>query len=107
MGVHNIPNKAEFQTALKDNKIVVADAFATWCGPCKAIAPQVVEFSNQFPNAHFIKVDIDEVPYVAQEFGIRSVPTFLVFKNEEKVGEVVSANPKALLAVIESAVKEE
>ncbi|PMD62852.1 putative thioredoxin [Hyaloscypha bicolor E] len=107
MGVHNLSSKAEFQSALKDNKIVVLDAFATWCGPCKVIAPKVVEFSDQFPAAHFVKLDVDEVPDVAQELGIRAMPTFLIFKNEDKVQEIVGANPKALLAAIESAVKED
>jgi thioredoxin 1 len=99
-------SKAEFQSAIKDNKVVVLDAFATWCGPCKVIAPQVVKFSEEFTDAHFVKLDVDEVPDVAQELGIRAMPTFLIFKNEEKVQEVVGANPKALLAAIESAIKE-
>lgn len=106
MGVHNLASKAEFQSALKDNKIVVLDAFATWCGPCKVIAPQVVKFSDQFPSAYFVKLDVDEVPDVAQELGIRAMPTFLIFKGEEKVAEIVGANPKALLAAIETAVNE-
>ena len=120
-------SKAEFQTALKEHKVVVLDAFATWCGPCKVIAPQVVKYvfspillppsiivltgeirySEEFTGAHFIKLDVDEVPEVAQELGIRAMPTFLIFKNEEKVQEIVGANPKALLAGIESAVKAE
>jgi len=104
MGVHNVSSKAEFQSALKENNIVVMDAFATWCGPCKVIAPQVVKFSEEFPDAHFIKLDVDEVPDVAQELGIRAMPTFLIFKAEEKVGEVVGVNPKALLAAIQDAV---
>jgi thioredoxin 1 len=126
-------SKAEFDTAIKDNKVVILDAFATWCGPCKVIAPQVVKyvpslipscpssllhhntpiphtntprFSDDFPSAHFVKVDVDEVPDVAQELGIRAMPTFLIFKNGEKAAEVVGANPKALLAAIQEATKE-
>ncbi|KAG4431733.1 hypothetical protein IFR05_012788 [Cadophora sp. M221] len=104
MGVHNLANKAEFATALKDNKIVVLDCFATWCGPCKVIAPQVVKFSDEFPGAHFAKLDVDEVPDVAQELGIRAMPTFLIFKDGEKVKEVVGANPNALKSAIEASV---
>ncbi|PSS16628.1 hypothetical protein M430DRAFT_28390 [Amorphotheca resinae ATCC 22711] len=104
MGVHNIANKAEFESAIKDNKIVVLDAFATWCGPCKVIAPQVVTFSEKFTGAHFVKLDVDEVPDVAQDLGIRAMPTFIIFKDAEKVNEIVGANPKALEAAIESAV---
>ncbi|KAH6718135.1 thioredoxin-like protein [Leptodontidium sp. 2 PMI_412] len=104
MGVHNLASKAEFTAALKDNKIVILDCFATWCGPCKVIAPQVVKFSDEFPDAHFAKLDVDEVPDVAQELGIRAMPTFLIFKDGEKVKEVVGANPNALKSAIEASV---
>merc|ERR1711939_840683 len=104
MGVHNLSSKADFAAALKDNKIVVLDCFATWCGPCKVIAPQVVKFPDEFPNAHFAKLDVDEVPDVAQELGIRAMPTFLIFKDGEKVKEVVGANPNALKSAIEASV---
>jgi len=101
MGVHNIANKDEFSAVLKDNSIVVLDCFATWCGPCKVIAPQVVKFSEAYPNAKFIKIDVDEVPDVAQELGIRAMPTFIIFQNGEKVSEIVGANPPALKAAID------
>lgn len=58
--------------------------------------------SNTYSNARFFKLDVDEVPDVAQELGIRAMPTFLLFKNGEKVAEVVGANPKALEAAIKS-----
>lgn len=64
-------------------------------------------FSEVYPGAHFVKLDVDEVPDVAQELGIRAMPTFLVFKDGEKIQEIVGANPKALLAAIESAVKDD
>ncbi|KFY00093.1 hypothetical protein V495_00684 [Pseudogymnoascus sp. VKM F-4514 (FW-929)] len=105
MVVHNVKSKAEFQAAIKEHDTVVLDAFAEWCGPCKAISPKLVEYSNQFPNAHFIKVDVDDVPDVAQELGIRAMPTFIFFKKGEKAGEVVGANPPALLAAITKAVE--
>lgn len=63
-------------------------------------------FSESYPSAHFVKIDVDEVPEVAQELGIRAMPTFLIFKGEEKIAEVVGANPKALEAAIEKAVSE-
>jgi len=106
MGVHNLANKVEFEAAIKDNKVVVLDAFATWCGPCKVIAPQVSKFSDEYPSAHFVKLDVDEVPDVAQELGIRAMPTFLIFKDGEKVSEIVGANPKSLLAAIMEHTKE-
>jgi thioredoxin 1 len=60
--------------------------------------------SETYPSARFFKLDVDEVPDVAQELGIRAMPTFLLFKNGEKVGEVVGANPNALKAAIEKEV---
>jgi thioredoxin 1 len=57
-------------------------------------------FSEQYPKAHFVKIDVDEVPDVAQELSIRAMPTFIVFKDGQKVEEVVGANPKALETAI-------
>lgn len=81
--------------------------FATWCGPCKAIAPKVVELSNteEFANVRFYKLDVDEVSDVAQELGVRAMPTFLIFKDGQKVGEVVGANPQALEAAVRKEVE--
>ena len=56
--------------------------------------------SNNFPKARFYKLDVDEVVDVAQELGVRAMPTFMVFKNGQKVGEVVGANQKALEALV-------
>ncbi|KAF2736170.1 thioredoxin-domain-containing protein, partial [Polyplosphaeria fusca] len=102
-GVHNLMDKADWDKALEvKDTLLVLDAFATWCGPCKVIAPQVVKFSDAYPDAKFYKLDVDDVPDVAQELGIRAMPTFLLFKNGDKVAEVVGANPKALEAAIKA-----
>lgn len=60
-----------------------------------------IRYSDEYPNVHFINLDVDKVPDVAQELGIRAMPTFIIFKGGEKVGEVVGANPPALKAAIE------
>ncbi|KAF1950799.1 thioredoxin-domain-containing protein [Byssothecium circinans] len=100
-GVHNLTSKAEFDKALEDkDTLLVLDCFATWCGPCKVIAPQVVKLSDKYPTARFYKIDVDEVTTVASELGIRAMPTFILFKNGDKVAEVVGANPKALETAI-------
>ncbi|KAF2846869.1 thioredoxin-domain-containing protein [Plenodomus tracheiphilus IPT5] len=102
-GVHNLQTKSAFDEALNvKDSLMVLDCFATWCGPCKVIAPQVVKLSDKYPNARFFKLDVDEVPDVAQELGIRAMPTFLLFKAGDKIAEVVGANPKALEAAIQS-----
>jgi thioredoxin 1 len=59
-------------------------------------------FSEAYPQARFYKLDVDEVPDVAQELGVRAMPTFMFFKNGEKVTEVVGANPKAIEAAIKA-----
>ena len=65
------------------------------------IAPAIVKMSDNFPDARFYKLDVDEVPDVAQELGVRAMPTFMVFKDGEKIGEVVGANEKALAALVQ------
>jgi len=111
MVVHNIENKEAFDELLSEHKtqhpVVVLDAFATWCGPCKVIAPKVATFSNTYTNVHFTKVDVDDVPLLAQELGIRAMPTFVVFKDGVEFKRVVGANPVALEAAIEGAIVEE
>ena len=61
--------------------------------------------SNAFPAASFYKLDVDELPDVAQELGVRAMPTFMVFRNGEKVGEIVGANQAALQALVEKEYK--
>ncbi|KAK9245084.1 thioredoxin-like protein [Lipomyces tetrasporus] len=78
----------EFHTAINEDKIVVIDFYAAWCGPCKVIAPKVHAFSEEFTNAEFYKVDVDEVSEVASEVGIRAMPTFMLFKAGQKIKEV-------------------
>ncbi|KAK6345895.1 Cytoplasmic thioredoxin isoenzyme 2 [Orbilia blumenaviensis] len=103
--VAEIKSQKEFQELIAGDKVTVVDFHATWCGPCKQIAPFVDKLSKEFENANFVKVDVDEVSDVAAECGVRAMPTFMIFRNEEKVAEVVGANPAALKAAVVSAVK--
>ncbi|KAL5341663.1 thioredoxin [Aspergillus crustosus] len=101
--VKPITSKAEFDEKITNAKgAVVLDCFATWCGPCKAIAPKVEQFAEQYPDALFYQIDVDELSDVAAELGVRAMPTFMLFKDGEKVGDVVGANPPALEAGIKS-----
>jgi thioredoxin 1 len=68
-------------TELPRSGIAVVDFHATWCGPCKRVAPQYEAFVRQYPTVKFFKVDIDAAADMAEEFQVRAVPTFLVFQN--------------------------
>lgn len=73
-----------FDELIKGEKTVVCDFFATWCGPCKMLAPVMEQVSEQFEGkAEFVKVDIDENMELAARYGIMSIPLVAVFKNGE------------------------
>ncbi|KAH9883601.1 thioredoxin [Xylariomycetidae sp. FL2044] len=96
MTVHNIQTADAFKAAVKDNKVVMLDCFATWCGPCKAIAPILANHSNdeQFKDIFFAKIDVDDLPELSQELGITAMPTFMIFKdgNEAPAEKLVGAD---------------
>lgn len=86
------------QEVLKSEKPVVVDFFATWCGPCKMIAPAVSELENDMKDkAKVLKLDIDQAEEVCMKYGVRSVPTLLYFKNGEEVARIVGAVPKNIM----------
>ncbi|XP_052675227.1 uncharacterized protein LOC128156931 [Crassostrea angulata] len=94
--VKQVDSKAEFDSTIKDNKMVVVDFFATWCGPCKMIAPKIEEMEKEYSGVVFIKVDVDENEETAAACEISAMPTFHIYKDGAKVGEVVGANEKAI-----------
>ncbi|KAI0890255.1 thioredoxin-domain-containing protein [Annulohypoxylon maeteangense] len=106
MTVHNILTADAFHTAVKENKVVLLDCFATWCGPCKAIAPLLANHSNdeQFKDIFFAKIDVDELPELSQELGITSMPTFMIFKDGEQQDKLIGANPGALVALLKKSI---
>ncbi len=79
----NEVNIKEFDELIKGDKKVVCDFFATWCGPCKMLAPVMEEVSESFGDAVFVKVDIDENAELAVRYGIMSIPLVAVFENGE------------------------
>jgi thioredoxin 1 len=83
---------------LKSDKLSIVDFWAVWCGPCKAIGPVIEELSTQYAGKVNIgKLDVDSNPDTSMNFGIRSIPTILFFKNGEIVDRVVGAVPKSQL----------
>ncbi|XP_066936213.1 uncharacterized protein [Clytia hemisphaerica] len=90
--VQEVKTMAEYQQILADNKYVCVDYFATWCGPCRMIAPKIQEFEGKYGNVKFIKVDVDQATDIAEKEGISAMPTFKFFTNGERSGEVIGAS---------------
>ena len=89
---------ANFDELLSSNKVVVADFWATWCGPCKAMGPSIDELATEYEGQALIgKVDVEENNDLAEKYAIRSVPTIIFFKDGEMVDKQVGAVPKAVL----------
>ncbi len=87
---------AEFESkVLGASEPVLVDFFATWCGPCRMMAPTIDEVSQEMAGkASVYKLDIDEAPQIAQRLGIMSVPTFMVFKDGKVASQTIGAQPK-------------
>ena len=85
-----------FQSEVLENHVpVLVDFWAPWCGPCRMVAPIVEELADEYAGrVAFYKLNTDDNPRVATTYGIRSIPTLLVFKGGEPVGQIVGFRPK-------------
>ena len=87
-----------FASLKTGNLPLVVDFWATWCGPCRMMAPIIEELANEYDGKVVVgKCDVEECEELAAEFGIRNIPTILFFKDGDVVDKIVGAQPKAKL----------
>lgn len=90
-----------FEKAIAGDQAVLVDFWATWCGPCRMIAPVIEEVAAEFDGRAVVgKVDVDEEPALAQRFGVMSIPTLIVLKGGKVVEQAVGARGKADVAAM-------
>lgn len=99
MGAQKTTDATFESDVLKSATPVVVDFWAEWCGPCRMIGPSLEEISKEMDGkVKIVKLNVDENPATAAKFGIRSIPTLMLFKNGELAGQKIGAAPKGDLS---------
>lgn len=96
--IFEITDSSFEQEVLKSSTPVLVDFWATWCGPCKALAPTVEQLAGDYVGKiKFCKVDVDNNPGKAAQFGVRSIPTLILFRGGKTVGQLVGNVPRGTI----------
>ena len=95
-------NDNGFNDIITNNKLVVVDFFATWCGPCRALSPYIDELATNHHHILFAKANIEETPIMANELNVKSLPCVIIFENGKEINRVVGFNKAKLQAIIEN-----
>ena len=97
-------NKAVFEELKRGSKPIFVDFYADWCGPCRMLAPIVEKVASARPDVEFCKVNVDDEPELASEFGVFSIPALFVIKDGKAVASAVGAQPEGkILEMLDSA----
>lgn len=105
MAILHIENASQFEKeVLQSQKPVLVDFFATWCGPCRMVAPILDEIAQEREDFKIVKVDVDQAQELAARYQIMSIPTLIVFKNGVPGAPTLGARPKqAIIDLVEGA----
>ena len=99
MNIEEILGLDEFNKVIKENTLVLADFYASWCTPCKMQAPILAEFYEEMDKkVKIIKIDVDQNPELASKFGVQSIPTLILFKGGQIKEKTVGLSAKAMLS---------
>ena len=93
MSVKHFTNSVEFNSAIQTAPVAMVDFWATWCGPCKMLAPMLEELSEKLPeNCEIVKIDVDQNPEAARKFRVMSIPTLILFENGQPAERMVGVH---------------
>ncbi|ASN78699.1 thioredoxin (chloroplast) [Porphyra umbilicalis] len=99
MSVSQVTDASFKQEVINNDLPVLVDFWAPWCGPCRMVSPVVDEIAEEYESSiKVVKINTDDNPTIAAEYGIRSIPTLMIFKAGERVDTVIGAVPKSTLA---------
>jgi thioredoxin 1 len=98
MGISEVQDNTFDQEVLQSGLPVLVDFWAAWCGPCRALAPKIEEISKTYDGkVRFVKLDVEANPSVPAKYGIRGIPTLILFKSGKMVDQIVGNQPKEVI----------